>query len=563
MNRNAESRFAVNPVNIGIPRSRFDRSHSLKTTFNVGELIPIDVQEVLPGDTWSIQTSKVVRLQTLITPIFDNLFMDTYWFFVPNRLVWDHWREFMGENTQSAWIPQVEYSVPQLIAPTSTGFLSNSLADYMGLPINVPSLHVSALPFRAYAKICNDWFVDQNLDDPCVELTDDQNQFGRSDDPATADRTLTNLQVVYGNLPYQVAKYHDYFTSALPGPQKGPNVTVGASANSRLPVVTGSSDYSVVGNDAMHWDSVSGASITGAKQLYFNGDSNTTIAQQSTTTLNGYNVVPSNLYADLSLGNFGIDIADLRTAFQIQKFFERSARGGTRYIEMIKSFFNVTSPDYRLQRSEYLGGNRIPIMVSQVIQQSGTTDTSPQGNVAGISVTTDTHSDFTHSFTEHGYLIGLACVRYKHSYSQGLNRMWSRKTRFQFYWPTFQNIGDEAILNKELYAFGNTDGTEPAVNDEVFGYQERYADYRYAPDVCTGEMRPNAPGTLASWHLGDNYNALPRLSSAWLREDKNNVDRVIAVSSRVSNQLLADLYFKAKVTRPMALFSIPGLVDHF
>lgn len=562
MNRNTESHFSLNPTRIDMSRSTFDRSSSVKTSFNVGDLVPFYIDEVLPGDTFKLKTSKVVRMQTLLTPMMDNVYLDTYYFFVPNRLTWNHWKEFNGENTESAWIPQTEYEVPQLTAP-SGGWQVGTIADYFGLPTGVSGLSVSSLPFRAYALIVNEWFRDQNLQDPLVIPLDDASVEGVNTATFVTD-------VAKGGKPFICAKYHDYFTSALPAPQKGPDVTIPVSAGSNLPVVGNGNALALTGSTA--------ASLTQARYIDDSGSLNVrsftmpvaTGYQQSATTASGDRLtlgVPtaSQFGADLSksgliaINDGAVSMAtinQLRLAFQIQKMYERDARGGTRYIEILKSHFGVTSPDARLQRPEYLGGNRVPININQVVQQSSTTSTSPQGNVAGQSLTTDSHYDFTKSFTEHGFVIGLMVARYDHTYQQGIERMWSRKDRFDYYWPVFANIGEQAIKNKEIYAQGT------AKDDEVFGYQEAWADYRYKPNRVTGEMRSAYAQSLDVWHLGDDYNALPSLSDSWIREDKANVDRVLAVTSSVSNQLFADIYVANRTTRPMPMYSIPGLIDH-
>lgn len=566
MSRNQNSRFSTLPK-ANISRSQFDRSSSLKTSFNVGDVVPFYLDEVLPGDTFKISTSKVVRFQTLLTPMMDNVYLDTYYFFVPNRLVWDHWKEFNGENTQSAWIPEVEYSIPQVTAP-SGGWNIGTIADYFGIPTGVSGLSVSALPFRAYTMIMNEWFRDQNLVDPLLLDTDDTTRVGSND--AGIDK------VELGGKPFVAAKYHDYFTSCLPAPQKGPDVMIPVTgAGASLPVVALNQDATVASGLSTFYNTVytGFTNVTDQPNRYYKEADNgsaPSVAQGSQTFPSsiypipntgkkegGYPIMPANLWAINTGSQAAATINQLRMAFQIQKLYERDARGGTRYTEILRSHFGVVSPDARLQRPEYLGGNRIPININQVIQTSGTVEGStPQGATSGQSLTTDRHSDFTKSFTEHGYVIGLLVARYDHTYQQGLDRLWSRKGRFDFYWPVLANIGEQAVKNKEIYA----QGTE--VDDEVFGYQEAWAEYRYKPNRVTGEMRSSAPASLDVWHLGDDYSALPRLSAEWIQEDAKTVDRVLAVQSSVSNQLFADLYVKNICTRPMPMYSIPGLIDH-
>lgn len=550
MSRNENTRFALNPTNLDIARSTFRRDHSVKLSFNVGDVIPFYVDEVLPGDTFQVKTSMVVRLQTLLTPMMDNLYLDTYFYFVPNRIVWQHWRELMGENTQSAWIPTVEYSVPQVSAPAG-GWSIGSIADYMGVPTGVPRLFVNALPFRAYALIMNEWFRDENLSDPLNIPVDDATLGG-------SNGTNYITDVVKGGMPFKAAKFHDYFTSALPAPQKGPDVTIPVSGGANYPVQTLSKEIPgsptaplrVKTFDEMPYN-VIGINKSTAPQP------GSVWASQNTTSGNADFFVPTNLWAINDGSVSAATINQLRMAFQVQKLYEKDARGGTRYIEILKSHFGVTSPDARLQRPEYLGGNRIPVNINQVVQSSATqADGTPLGDTAAFSVTTDVHGDFIKSFVEHGFVIGVMVARYDHTYQQGLERFWSRKDRLDYYFPVFANIGEQPILNKEIYAQGTTQ------DDEVFGYQEAWADYRYKPSRVAGEMRSKAPASLDVWHLADEYTQLPKLSDAWIREDKTNVDRVLAVTSSVSNQMFADLYIQCKATRPMPVYSIPGLIDH-
>ncbi len=567
MNRNVESHFALNPTRIDMSRSTFDRSASVKTSFNAGDIVPFFLEEVLPGDTFNVKSSKVVRMQTLLTPMMDNVYLDTYYFFVPNRLVWKHWKEFNGENTESAWIPETTYEVPQITAPSGTGWDVGTIADYFGIPTGVPNLSVSALPFRAYALIMNEWFRDQNLSDPLVVPDDDATVAGVNTGTFVSD-------VAKGGKPYIAAKYHDYFTSCLPSPQKGPDVSIPVAEGGQYAVVgngktlgltNGSSLFSPgvysansVNNFAMLANGTIGRSpgqtVTGDGGPGFNGQ---TVGVPTAAQL-GSDLSKSGLIA-ISTGNAqAATINQLRLAFQIQKLYERDARGGSRYIEILKSHFGVTSPDARLQRPEYLGGNRVPININQVIQQSGTGSGSstPQGTVVGMSQTTDSHSDFIKSFTEHGFIIGVMVARYDHTYQQGLDRLWSRKDRFDYYWPVFANIGEQAVKNKEIYAQGN------AEDDQVFGYQEAWADYRYKPNRVTGEMRSAYAQSLDVWHLADDYSSRPSLSDSWIREDKSNIDRVLAVTSENSNQFFADIYVQNRATRPMPMYSVPGLIDH-
>lgn len=555
MNRNVESHFALNPTRIDMSRSTFDRSSSVKTSFNVGDIVPFFLEEVLPGDTFNVRTSKVVRMQTLLTPMMDNVYLDSYYFFVPNRLVWNHWKEFNGENTESAWIPSTEYSVPQITAP-SAGWSVGTLADYFGLPTGVGGLSVSALPFRAYALVMNEWFRDQNLQDPLVVPVDDATVVGVNTGNFVTD-------CAKGGLPYIAAKYHDYFTSCLPSPQKGPDVTLSVASQGNLPVKALAEDVPGYAADGPFvrlgtWQNTFWSHPSNTVPLSVNttGGFGTNLSTPVEQTHSGYNF--TNLWAINSGNAIVATINQLRMAFQIQKLYERDARGGTRYIEVLKSHFGVTSPDARLQRPEYLGGNRVPINVNQVIQQSGTgagADT-PQGTVVGMSQTTDSNHDFMKSFTEHGYIIGVMVARYDHTYQQGIERHWSRKTRFDYYWPVFANIGEQAVLNKEIFAQGT------AKDNEVFGYQEAWSDYRYKPNRVTGEMRSSYEQSLDVWHLADDYASLPSLSDSWIREDKNTVDRVLAVKSTVSDQLFADIYVSNRATRPMPMYSVPGLIDH-
>nr|WNN13320.1 MAG: major capsid protein [Microviridae sp.] len=561
MNRNTESHFSVNPINLDIQRSQFVRPSTHKTTFNAGDLIPIYVDEVLPGDTFKMKMASVIRMSTPIYPVMDNANVDIYFFFVPNRLVWEHWKEFFGENNTTHWEQKVEYEVPQITAPQG-GWAKGTIADYMGIPTKVNNLSVQALPFRAYCKIWNDWFRDQNLKDPAMISLDETTTQG-----ANSGDYVTNAEK--GALPLKVAKYHDYFTSALPEPQKGPEVTIGLGGG-YLPVITRNDLTGATGTDKpclkMFAD---GPHTNGAFKglgVYTKGNSaamdgikelTATDATYSTAG-NNWTIQPANLWADANMGsNTTTSINSLRQAFAVQRLYEKNARGGTRYIEIIKAHFGVQSPDARQQRSEYLGGTRIPINMDQVLQTSNSGEgITPQGNTAAYSLTSFNESMFTKSFTEHGYIIGLAAIRTEHTYQQGIERFWSRKKMLDYYFPTLANLGEQAILNKEIYAQGT------ATDDEAFGYQEAWAEYRYKPSRVSGAMRSNYQTSLDAWHYADEYTQQPILSSSWIDETATNIDRTLAVQSSKEDQFIADFYFQCEATRPMPLYSIPGLIDH-
>lgn len=555
MEINQVSRFTLNPF-VDIQRSKFERNSDVKFSFNVGDLVPFYVDEVLPGDTFSIDTSKVVRMQPLVAPIMDNLYLDTYWFFVPNRLVWEHWKNFCGENTTSKWIPSVEYTVPKVKGIVSSKDANNiarwksgDIADYMGIPVASTDvatadeyLLVNALPFRGYALIWNEFFRDQNLQDPIPFPVDDFTYEVENDDD------LAN-RISKGSGILKACKYHDYFTSCLPSPQKGPDVSIPLSGLAK--VITGNASSAQLNTVPMSFNRVSDINNAG----YLNGSNPSQLKLEPSAGAAG-NLIPNNLYASLGSASLGT-INELRLAFQMQRIYEKDARGGTRYTEILKNHFGVTSPDARLQRPEYLGGSRVPININQVVQTSSSSNT-PQGNTAAYSVTADVHSDFTKSFVEHGFIFGLCVARYDHTYQQGLERFWSRTDRFDYYWPSLANIGEQPVKRKEIYCTGIADN-----DDRVFGYQEAWADYRYKPSRVAGEMRSRVPNTLDVWHLADNYNGAPFLSAEWIEEDKSNLNRALAVSDSVSNQLWADIFVKNTSVRPMPIYSIPGLIDHY
>lgn len=535
MNRNAEQHYSQVP-HANVPRARFKRDYSLLTTMNEGDLVPIYCDEVLPADTAKIDLNALMRMSTPLYPVMDNCYCDFYFFFVPSRLLWEHFENLMGQNDSTFWADRVEYTTPKTTAP-SGGWNVGTLADYFGIPTGVANLQVNSLPFRAYAKVWNEWFRDENLQQPVT--------MSKTDATTAGSNTGTNLtDAEAGGLPLKVCKYKDYFTSCLPSPQKGSAVKLPLTGNA--PIV----GKNVTGGENIEYSLrvVDGGTVR-VSDFYINApdikfpNGSTRVQDESQNAF---------LYADLG-SIAATTINELRQAIAVQHILERDARTGTRYKEYLQGAWGVTSPDARLDRSEYIGGYRLPININQVIQTSATDTTSPQGNTAAFSMTTMSRNMATYSATEHGFILGLAAVRVDHSYQQGLSRMWTRSTRFSYYDPMLANLGEQAVLNQEIYAQGKP------VDEEVFGYQEAWADYRYRTNMITGEMRSTYKQTLDAWHYADKYTELPTLSSDWIKEGTENIDRTIAVQSDNSRQFICNFYFDQTWTRAMPIYSLPGL----
>lgn len=571
MNRNLNSHFAKVP-RIDVQRSVIDVSSGTSTTANAGDLVPFFCTEVLPGGTYSYDTSFVARLTPSVHATMDNCFIDFYYFFVPSRICWDDWKHFMGEPVDY-WSNISDFTVPQIKFP-SGGWNAGSIADHFGLPTYVDSPnstddsnYITAIPFLGYCRIFNEFFRDENLQAPvyCPSSTTALSglvgwQSGSSEEIASPLEGA-----MHGATLLKACKPHDYFTSCLPSPQRGPDVTLPISSSGSFPVVTGSGSvprsFTSSVDFPMRWRTVEGNNSGLGQDLYLYGSANSSTgftlrsSNLSNASSTGQQWVPENLYA-LANSSVTATINDMRYAFALQHLYEDLARSGSRYREIIRGIFGVSVDDPNHDIPHYLGGKRVPVSMNSVVQTSET-NTTAQGNVTGYSHTTDNSRSFTYSAVESGYIIGVFTIRQPKTYQQGVNRMWRRRDRFSFFWPEFANIGEQKVRKDEIY-FASETGT---TNSDAFGYQEAWAEYRYHPYTVTGMFRSNYPGgTLDSWHYADYYTSRPQLSDTWIEDNSRaNIDRTLSVQSSNADQFLIDIAWKATHVVPMPVYSIPGL----
>lgn len=553
MNRNNERHFNQIPQ-MKASRTRFNRDQTILTTFDAGKLIPFYVDEVLPGDTFSVDTAAIIRMTTPKYPVMDDSFIDFYYFFCPNRILWDNFKYFMGEVEETPWMPAKTYAVPQIkINGNETFPMPNekSILDYMGVPTKVKKpFSINALPIRAYVKIWNEFFRDENVGNAATIKTDDEDvNYAMTESPSGKEIMAVTLnEAVTGGTPLPVNKFHDYFTSCLPYPQRGPDVTIPLSG--LYPVeLRDLAGQKPQGTIFMNGNSMATGSIDGG------GGGAATVT--GATASGGAQVKQGNLYVnlagDMTATGAQATINQLRQAIAVQQYYEAMARGGSRYREQVQAIWDVIISDKTVQVPEYLGGGRYHVNINQIVQTSGqqTSNDTPIGETGAMSVTPINESSFTKSFEEHGFVIGVCCVRHNRSYQQGLERFWSRKDRLDYYVPQFANLGEQPVKKKEIMLTGN------ATDDETFGYQEAWADYRMKPNRVSGLMRSNATGTLDFWHYADNYEAVPTLSQEWMAEGKAEIARTLIVEDEP--QFFGAIRVANKTTRRMPLYSVPGL----
>lgn len=555
MNRNNERHFNQIPE-MKASRTRFNRDQTILTTFDSGKLIPFYVDEVLPGDTFNVDTTAIIRMTTPKYPVLDDSFIDFYYFYCPNRILWDDFKQFMGEVESAPWMPTKEYKVPQI---TLSGSASSaypyeaSILDYMGIPTKVKAkFSVNALPIRAYVMIWNEFFRDENVGNAAVWKSDSQDvPYQDTFDETNIEENLKHA--INGGRCLPVNKFHDYFTSCLPYPQRGPEVTLPMAGNADIKAYNGTSDKKNEIDIDISSFNPNRTQATTAGTLNGISAAKGTYPLQLVGRDIGENGVDSvYLGADLSTVT-AATINNLRKAVAVQQYYEALARGGSRYREQVQALWDVVISDKTVQVPEYLGGGRYHVNMSQIVQTSGqqTASDTPIGETGAMSVTPINESSFTKSFEEHGFVIGVCCVRHNHSYQQGLERFWSRKDRLDYYVPQFANLGEQPVKKKEIYLSGTT------TDDETFGYQEAWADYRMKPNRVSGKMRSNASGSLDFWHYADNYSAVPTLSQAWMAEGKEEIARTLIVQDEP--QFFGAIRVANKTTRRMPLYSVPGL----
>lgn len=554
MNRNNERHFLSVPQ-MHTSRTRFKRDQTILTTFDSGKLIPFFVDEVLPGDTFQVDTSAIIRMTTPKYPVMDDAFVDLYYFYCPNRILWDNFKAFMGEVDDKPWMPTKAYSVPQIFL---NGDESNpepaekTILDYMGVPTKIKGhFKINALPIRAYVKVWNEYFRDQNVGNAATIKTDDQNINYNTGGGDTVEKNLENAYK--GGYCLPVNRYHDYFSSCLPYPQRGPEVALPMQGNA---VITGYTSADLRNRTNIYTSSFAstiGAGTNEKDRLYaIAQDGSTGAAYLNIGTGTGTSHRVAYLGADLSTVT-AATINDLRNAVAVQQYYETLARGGSRYREQVQALWNVTISDKTVQIPEYLGGGRYHIGMNQIVQTSGqqSANDTPIGETGAMSVTPINESSFTKSFEEHGFVIGVMCVRHNRTYQQGLERFWSRKDRLDYYVPQFANLGEQPVKKKEIYLTGKE------TDEETFGYQEAWADYRMKPNRVSGLMRSNAAGTLDFWHYADNYETVPTLSQEWMAEGKTEIARTLIVQNEP--QFFGAIQVANKTTRCMPLYSVPGL----